>query len=82
MFHTRGRAARTVSTYVSALADPLRFGFGLTLEERYVDLMRRGFYLRRPPPKRSPLFWSLRKVLTFLRGPTFSPPVSALDQLR
>ena len=32
--HARGRAARTVSTYVSALADPLRFGFGLVLDGR------------------------------------------------
>ena len=47
-----------------------------------MDLIQRGFYLRRPPPKRPPLFWSLRKVLTFLRGPTFTTPVSALDQLR
>ena len=62
MFHTRGRAARTVCTYVSALADPLRLGFGLPLDDRFLDLMRRGFYLRWPPPKRPPLFWSLRKV--------------------
>ena len=82
MFHSRGRAARTVSTYVSALADPLRLGFGLVLDDRCLALMRRSFCLRRHPPKRPPLFWSLRKVLTFLRGPTFSAYVTPLDRLR
>ena len=36
--HARGQAARTVSTYVSALADPLRFGFGLVLVGRNLGL--------------------------------------------
>ena len=33
MFHVRGRAARTVSSFVSTLADPLRFSSGLTMGE-------------------------------------------------
>ena len=72
MFHSRKRAAPTISTYAAALADPLRFGFGIEVRSRILDLMRRGFFIQRPPTRRHQVFWSLRKVLEYLRGPEFS----------
>lgn len=72
MFHARKRAAPTISTYAAALADPLLFGFDFTFRSRAWDLMRRGFFLQRPPARSPRIFWSLSKVLAFLRGPAFS----------
>ena len=82
MFHTRRRAAPTVSTYAAALADPLWLGFHLDIRGRLWDLMKRGFFLQRPPPRQRFIFWSLSKVLTFLRSPEFteSPDVHHLLQ--
>ena len=71
MFHTRRRAAPTITTYAAALADPLWLGFRLDLRGRLWDLMKRGFFLQRPPPRQRFIFWSLSKVLAFLRGPEF-----------
>ena len=72
MFHSRRRAAPTISRYAAALADPLRFGFGIEIRNRVLDLMRRGFFIQRPSTRRPRVFWSLRKVLGYLRGPDFS----------
>ena len=72
MFHSRRRAAPTISTYAAALADPLWFGFHLDIRSRAWDLLKRGFFLQRPPNRRSRIFWSLSKVLDFLQGPRFT----------
>lgn len=72
LFHTRRRAAPTISTYAAALADPLWLGFRLDIRGREWDLMRRGFFLQRPPPRPRRIFWSLAKVLALLQAPEFT----------
>ena len=57
MFHSRRRAAPTFTTYAAALADPLCLGFHLDFRGRLWDLMKRGFFLQRPPRQRI-IFWS------------------------
>ena len=76
LFHARGRAASTITTYLAGLADPLLFGFGLSVRGRVLDLMRRSFHLRRPPPRPRLVRWSLRRVLDHLRGPGFGVDAS------
>ena len=82
MFHTRRRAAPTISTYMAALADPLWLGFQLDIRGRTWDLMRRGFFLQRPPPRQRRIFWSLEKVLSLLREPEFPSSPDLFHLLR
>ena len=56
MFHARRRAAPTITTYAAALADPLWFGFSLDVRGRLWDLMKRSFFLQRPPPRQRTIF--------------------------
>ena len=72
MFHSRRRAAPTITTYAAALADPLWYGFSIDIRGRLWDLMKRGFFLQRPPPRQRTISWSLRKVLDFLQRPAFT----------
>ena len=51
------------SVYFNVSFDGL--GFGLSLNDRFLALMQRCLYLRRPQPIRPPLFWSLRMVWPF-----------------
>ena len=78
MFHSRRRAAPTISTYAAALADPLWFGFSLDIRSRAWDLLKRGLFLQRPPSRPPRIFWSLSKVLDHLQEPRFSEDPSPL----
>ncbi|KAG0721144.1 hypothetical protein GWK47_006512 [Chionoecetes opilio] len=69
--HDRGRSSATLSTHLAALADPLKYGWGLVLDRRSVTLLKRGLFLQNPPPHRPGPFWSLEKVLRFLQGDQF-----------
>ena len=82
MFHARNRAPQTISTYAAALADPLWFGFHLDVRSRVWDLMKRSFFIHRPPPRRPTIFWSLSKVLASLEGPTYAVAPDLHHRLR
>ena len=82
MFHNRRRAALTISTYAAALADPLWLGFQLDIRGRAWELMKRGFFMQRPPPRQQRIFLSLEKVLTSLEGPEFTQGPDLLHLLR
>ena len=69
--HDRGRSSATLSTHLAALADPLKYGWGLVLDRRSVTLLKRGLFHQNPPPRRPGPFWSLEKVLRFLQGDQF-----------
>ena len=78
MFHSRRRSAPTISTYAAALADPLWWGFHLDIRSRVWTLLKKGYFLQRPPPRPSRVFWSLDKVLSRLQDPDF---ISSSDPL-
>ena len=82
MFHARNRAPQTISTYAAALADPLWFGFHLDVRSRVWDLMKRSYFIHRPPPRRPTIFWSLSKVLASLEGPTYAVAPDLHHRLR
>ena len=77
LFHVRRRSVATINTHVAALRDPLRYSCGVFLDPRLLDLLRRSFFLQRPPSRRPRPFWSLSKVLSSLAPPVFpaaAPP--------
>ena len=71
LFHERNYSVATINTHIAALKDPLWYGFQVVLDPRVLDLLRRSFFLQRPPSKTSRPFWSLSKVLNSLSPPEF-----------
>ena len=69
--HFKGRSPSNIATHLAALADPLKFGWDITLEKRTLTLLKRGVFHQNPPPRRGSPFWSLSKVLSNLSPPTF-----------
>ena len=80
--HTKGRASSTIATHLAALADPLKFGWGLVLDPRSVQLLKRGLFHQNPPPREKSLFWSLEKVLRSLSSTRYQDEPSSLDLLK
>lgn len=78
LFRDKGRAIATINTHVAALKDPLWYGFGVSLDTRWLDLLRRSFFLQRPPPRQPRLLWSLGKVLASLAPPHLAADPSPL----
>ena len=54
----------------------------MDIRNRVWELMKRGMFLQRPPPKHPRIFWSLGKVLSFLRGPVFTMAPDPLHLLQ
>lgn len=80
--HKRGRSASTIATHLAALADPLKYGWGIVLDPRSVQLLKRGLFHQNPPPRRENPFWSLEKVLTLLSSSKYQDNPSDLDLMK
>ena len=66
LFHQKGLSPASISVHWAALSDPLKFGFNISVDARSLELLRRGFFLRRPPVRRQANSWSLQAVLDSL----------------
>ncbi|KAK4324290.1 hypothetical protein Pmani_005130 [Petrolisthes manimaculis] len=67
---TGNRASATVTSHVSALADPLWFGADIHLERRALSLLSRGIRATSTPGRRNTPRWSLHKVLASVESLT------------
>ena len=76
MFHDRKLSIPTITTHLAAIADPLKFAFNISVNSRFLDLLKSSFFLQRPPAKKSAPSWSLRKVLLLLASDVYSENAS------
>ena len=62
----KNRAARTIYSYRSALAQPLKWGFNIDLDSQHVTDLLKAMVLKRPnePPKE--IKWKLNDLLSFI----------------
>ena len=65
-FHEKRRAPATMTVYLAALQDLLKYGFDFSIETRLIDLLKRSFFNQRPPTRRPRPFLSLHRVLNLL----------------
>ena len=63
-----GKRPKTLSSYKSALRDPLWWAFGIDLNGDLFNMMIKGCGLRRPDSPPRPISWSLHKVLAHLNS--------------
>ena len=66
LFHKVKLAIPTISAHLAAIADPLKFAFGLSPSARSLELMKASFFLQRPPKRKTAPTWALKKVLDLL----------------
>ena len=71
----------TVTNAMVAIRDPMSYGFGIEIERRTWDLLRKSFFNQRPPTLPSPPTWSLEKLLNLLQTPRFTENSSPPDLL-
>lgn len=81
LLHERNFQPQTNSVSYVALKDPLWYGFRLRLDNRLVNLLCKGWFHQRPPPRHPHPLWLLQKVLDYLVSPLFSSEASAKRKL-
>lgn len=76
LFHVKNFKSPNKTVYYATLKDPLLYGFQLSLDSCFLDLLRQGFFHQVSPTAWSTQpFWSLQKDLDHF-SPDFSPPFS------
>ena len=81
MFH-KGYGVATIRTAKCALADPIREGFEVNLNDGVFRDLSRSFSLQRPAQRPQTISWSLTKVLNLFQYQTYSGPSAPLEKLQ
>ena len=61
--HDEGLAPLTITSYKSALTQPIRYGFNIELNSDLFNKIPKSCAKQRPAPQTKPISWSLNKVL-------------------
>ena len=72
LFQDKSFAASTISTYRSAIAEPVMLGFGIDLSNELSTKLMRGFQNLKPTKPIQGITWSLDSVLTLLRSEAYN----------
>lgn len=82
LFHDLGRSTSYIACHFVAIADPLLYRFGFSISTRSLSLIRRGFFITRPPPCAPNPTLSLNKVVDLLQSPEFLEQATPLHKFQ
>ena len=76
VFKVKGFQVNTIASYKSALAEPLKLGFSLDLNDRIFQLALRSMWLKRPGRPFVEPKWDLDLVLDYISSGRLTPQVT------